>query len=166
MPELLRQSTARPPLVSYDVGVVLAAMQDGRMAWPHARTLKTVAGSTVWPGARTFGVARTRRALRELITAGYVRRRRPKGSPFVYYLTELGADLEDWRRAEGARMTELPRQSDAGHPATPGCGCERCTAVFDEWGRQAREFQQWFDALPDERLRTFFGLERQGGTAP
>jgi len=30
------------------------------------------------------------------------------------------------------------------HPATPGCPCERCRAVFDEWSQQAVAFQAWY----------------------
>ena len=37
-------------------------------------TADEIAAGTVWPGERTFGVARTRRILRQLRVAGHVRR--------------------------------------------------------------------------------------------
>lgn len=41
---------------------------------------------------RSFGVERTRRALKELQANGYIRRRRSWGDPYLYWLTEEGIE--------------------------------------------------------------------------
>lgn len=47
-----------------------------------------------------------------------------------------------------------------GGRAKPGCGCNYCEAVYDEWGRAAEGFQRWYEALSPATLRYYFGEVR------
>jgi hypothetical protein len=58
-------------------GVVWTALHDADRALTAAET----AAATTWPGARTFGVSRTRRVLRELEALGRAERRRGAWTP-------------------------------------------------------------------------------------
>jgi hypothetical protein len=57
-------------------------------------------------------------------------------------------------------LTEHPRYDDEHLKATPGCGCDYCSAVFDDWGQAADGFQRWYEGLTPERALRFFGEVR------
>jgi hypothetical protein len=50
-----------------------------------------------------------------------------------------------------------PVYTSGSRRATPGCPCERCRAVFDEWAEQARGFQRWLDELTPVEHDRWFG---------
>jgi hypothetical protein len=54
--------------------IVLTVLGDRARRGEAPATAEEIAELTRWPGARTFGVARTRRILRQLQAAGLVRR--------------------------------------------------------------------------------------------
>lgn len=51
---------------------------------------------------------------------------------------------------------DWPKGHDVG-----SCDCQRCQGVINEWGEEAMGFQTWFDRLPEEQLRRYFGLTRE-----
>lgn len=55
-------------------GIVLTVLADRARRGEGPGTADEIAAGTAWPGERTFGVARTRRILRQLQAAGHVRR--------------------------------------------------------------------------------------------
>lgn len=60
-----------PSTLTEEQGVVLTPIRDrARRGEPPATTLEIAAG-TAWPGARTYGIRRTARILRELSNLGH-----------------------------------------------------------------------------------------------
>jgi hypothetical protein len=62
------------PTLSEEQGVVLTVLYDRARRGDEPCSVEEVAAGTAWPGERTYGVARTRRALGELRAAGLARR--------------------------------------------------------------------------------------------
>jgi hypothetical protein len=60
--------------LSDDQQIVLTVLGDRARRGEEPAVVEEIAAATAWPGARTFGVQRTRRILRELREAGHVRR--------------------------------------------------------------------------------------------
>jgi hypothetical protein len=60
--------------LSVEQRIVLTVLLDRRRQGEPPATVEEIDAATAWPGARTFGVDRTRRILRELQAAGFVRR--------------------------------------------------------------------------------------------
>jgi hypothetical protein len=61
-------------VLSDEQAVVLTVLGDRARRGEGPAAVEAVAAATAWPGARAVGVGRTRRILRELRRAGYVRR--------------------------------------------------------------------------------------------
>jgi hypothetical protein len=61
-------------VLSREQQIVLTVLGDRARRGEGPAAVEEFAAATAWPGARTFGVDRTRRILRELREAGYARR--------------------------------------------------------------------------------------------
>jgi hypothetical protein len=88
-----------PAKLSQDEQLVWSAVRDIEAGDAHALTLRasalraglddratvaTIQHALLWPGARPVGRVRVTRAAGRLCQRGLLRRRRPRGLPFVY----------------------------------------------------------------------------------
>ena len=106
-----------------DQAIVLTVLRDRSRLGEGSATVDEIAAGTAWPGERTFGVARTRRILRQLQAAGHVRRIASRAggvrwSADALALEHLGGDDAHTRNSSSATSRA---KSSAVYPMLGGC---------------------------------------------
>jgi hypothetical protein len=82
--------------------IVLTVLADRARRGDGPGSVEEIAELTRWPGARTFGVGRTRRVLRELQAAGHVRRTSSRAAGIRWDLS-FEAARRAWKHGEDDR---------------------------------------------------------------